>query len=95
MSYGRRYNNNGRASRGSRWMNLRFAGKCKVCRTVVPAGELAFYDSSAKTVTCHTLECADTDGLTTQSPLTGPWDKRTDLRVFSDRRIGSSAPRCA
>ncbi len=94
MAYNRRYNRRASNQPGkSRWMDLHYAGTCKVCGSAVPAGTLAFYDAAAKTVTCHSIECADKDGLTTESPLTGPWDKRTDTRVFTDHRIGQSAPR--
>jgi hypothetical protein len=77
---------------GSRWMALRFAGACKVCGARIAAGETAYWDAGARTVTCHAIDCADADGLTTNEPLTGPWDKRTDLRVRADHRIGSAAP---
>lgn len=88
MSYNRR-----RSTGGSRWMSLRFTGKCKVCGQQIPAGAQGFYDANAKTVTCHNIDCCDADGLTTHSPLTGPWDKRADLRVRIDHRIGAAAPR--
>ena len=71
-------------------MELRYAGTCKVCGGAVAKGALAFYDSVARTVTCHGIECCDKDGLTTIESLSGPWDKRTDTRVRTERRIGDS-----
>ena len=90
MSY---YRNNRRSSSGagSRWMNLRYAGTCKVCGSAIPAGDRAYWDAGPRTVTCTRIDCADTDGLTTTQPLTGPWDTRTDTRVLSDHRIGCAA----
>jgi hypothetical protein len=94
MAYNRRYNSARRSnnSQGSRWMDLRYAGTCKVCGSHIPAGTRAFWDAGAKTVTCAAIDCADTDGLTNNRPLTGPWDRRTDTRELSDHRIGSAAP---
>jgi hypothetical protein len=77
---------------GSRWMALRFAGACKVCGARIAAGETAYWDAGARTVTCHAIDCADADGLTTNKPLTGPWDNRTDLRIRAEHRIGAAAP---
>jgi hypothetical protein len=77
---------------GSRWMQLRYAGVCKVCGRKIPAGASAYWDAAARTVTCQWIDCADADGLTTIEPLTGPWDTRTDLRVRADHRIGSPVP---
>ena len=77
---------------GSRWMSLRYAGTCKVCGSSLAAGALAFWDAGARTVTCERIDCAAADGLTTNEPLSGPWDKRTDTRVLADHRIGSAAP---
>jgi hypothetical protein len=90
MAYSR---NRRTGSKGSRWMELRYAGTCKVCGKRVPAGETAYYDSVARTVTCYDIDCCDADGLTTNKPLTGPWDKRTDIRERTDHRFGSAAPR--
>jgi hypothetical protein len=72
-------------------MNLRYAGQCKICREPIAQGELAYWDVAARSVTHHDIECADADGLTTTEPLTGPWDKRTDTRVFAEQRIGVAA----
>lgn len=90
MAYSRNYRRT--SSAGSRWMNLRYAGECKVCGSRIAAGETAYWDASARTVTCESLDCCEADGLTTVKPLTGPWDKRTDLRERRDRRIGAAAP---
>jgi hypothetical protein len=89
-----RYRNNHRrsAGSGSRWMSLRYLGECKVCGSQIAAGDSAYWDASARTVTCHAIECCDADGLTTSEPLTGPWDQRTDTRVRADHRIGEAAP---
>jgi hypothetical protein len=87
-----RRRNGARSTGGSRWMNLRYAGTCKVCGASIAVGASAFYDAGAKTVTCTAIDCADADGLTTEKALTGPWDKRTDLRVLSATRIGQPAP---
>ena len=91
MAYNRRHRTAQRTT--SRWMTLRYAGKCKVCQRALQAGELAFWDSATKTVTCHDIECCDADGLTTIKPLTGPWDKRTDTRERLEKRLGAPAPR--
>jgi hypothetical protein len=59
----------GRAGGGSRWMTLRYPGRCKVCGAALRAGTLAFWDAGARTVTCERIDCADADGLTTNKPL--------------------------
>jgi hypothetical protein len=87
-----RRNYNNRRGGGSRWMHLHYAGICKVCGEKLPAGSHAFWDVAAKTVTCDSLDCAEADGLTTNEPLTGPWDKRSDTRVLTGQRIGAPAP---
>ena len=88
------YNRNGyrrsSSGAGSRWMHLRYAGTCQVCGQAIAKGALAYWDSVAKTVTCENLDCCEADGLTTNKPLTGPWDQRTDLRVA---RIAASVLR--
>lgn len=75
---------------GSRWMSLRYAGRCKVCTKPLPAGARAFYDASARTVTCTSLSCAGADGLTKQewqgSPVSGRW-----VEVLAEQRLGSGA----
>jgi hypothetical protein len=73
-------------------MNLRYPGTCKVCGDSIPKGESAYWDAAEKTVTCHKIDCCDADGLVTHKALTGPWDKRTDLRERTEKRIGSAAP---
>jgi hypothetical protein len=80
------------SSSRSRWMDLRYAGACKVCGGHLPAGTRAYWDAAARTVTCTAIECVDADGLTTVEPLTGPWDKRTDTRVLAASRVGAAAP---
>jgi hypothetical protein len=94
MTYHNRNTRSRRSSTGSgsRWMQLRYAGVCKVCGAGIAKGATAYLDASARTVTCHAIECCDADGLTTNQSLTGPWDKRTDTRVRSDHRIGEAAP---
>jgi hypothetical protein len=73
-------------------MDLRYAGTCKVCGARIAAGDRAYWDASARTVTCEAMACCEADGLTTNKPLTGPWDKRRDLRERAERRIGAAAP---
>jgi hypothetical protein len=92
MAYSRNRNYRRTSGAGSRWMRLRYAGNCKVCGSRIAAGDQAYWDASARTVTCEAIECADADGLITNKPLTGPWDQRTDLRVRADHRIGDPAP---
>jgi hypothetical protein len=53
-----------RGGAGSRWMDLRYAGVCKVCGTDLPAGTCAYWDSGARTVTYERIECASADRLT-------------------------------
>lgn len=72
----------------SRWMNLRYAGTCKVCGNGIPEGTLAFYDAGTKTVTCHGIDCCEADGLTKSewrgSPVSGQFvATRTETRVGS------------
>lgn len=86
------YRRSSTSGAGSRWMNLRYAGACKVCGKSVAAGELAFWDAAAKSVTCHSIECAKADGLTKTELV---WDgtaagKRVD--AFAEQRIGDAAP---
>jgi len=92
MAYNRNYRRNRSTGAGSRWMPLRYAGSCKVCGSAIAVGDHAYWDANARTVTCWDIECCDADGLTTNKPLTGPWDKRTDTRERTDHRIGSAAP---
>ncbi len=86
------YRRSSSSAAGSRWMELRYAGTCKVCGAAIAAGARGYWDQAAKTVTCARIDCADADGLTRNEPLTGPWDRRTDTRVLADRRIGDAAP---
>lgn len=68
MAYGRRYGGSTRSRTrsggNSRWMALRYAGTCKVCAKTVEAGQQGYWDASARTVTCSSLDCARADGLT-------------------------------
>lgn len=89
------YNNNrrgGSSGSASRWMALKYPGICKICGANIPAGDRAYWDIATRAVTCTRIDCADADGLTTNQPLTGPWDTRTDTRVLADHRIGAAAP---
>lgn len=76
---------------GSRWMELRYAGMCKVCAVSIPKGTRAYWDAAAKAVTCSGIECAKADGLTERvwhgSPVSGGYVDQ--LRAT---RIGSPAP---
>ena len=92
-----RYRNNRRTStsgpaREPRWMELRYAGECKVCRRTVPAGETAFYDYAARTVTCSAPECCAADGLTREewrgSPVSGGY-----VTVTAATRLGAGYKR--
>jgi hypothetical protein len=79
---------------GSRWMNLRYAGVCKVCGNRVAAGDRGYWDASARTVTCPALACCEANGLTTVKLPTGPWDGPPDQRITvrADQRVGAAAP---
>jgi hypothetical protein len=76
---------------GSRWMDLRYAGTCKVCGARIGTGERGYWDTGARTVTCSALACCEADGLTTQewsgSPVSGQF-----VVVRSEHRVGSAAP---
>jgi hypothetical protein len=78
---------------GSRWMDLRYAGQCKVCGSGIAAGESAYWDAGARTVTCQAMACCEADGLTTEKAPTGPWDGPADQRITvrADKRIGDPA----
>ena len=80
-----------RGGSGSRWMDFRYAGTCKVCGAQLPAGSRAYWDAGARTVTCSALSCCEADGLTTQqwsgSPVSGQF-----VAVRTDRRVGLAAP---
>ncbi len=91
MAYNRNRNYRRTSSAGSRWMNLRYAGNCKVCGTSIPKGDTAYWDASARTVTCYAWECCEADGLTTVKPATGLWDK-DGLKVRAERLVGDPAP---
>ena len=81
-----------RSGAGSRWMDLRYAGTCKVCGARVAAGQRGYWDAGARTVTCHALACCEADGLTKQELV---WDGTASgqrVTVRSERRIGAAAP---
>jgi hypothetical protein len=88
------YNNNRRngaygrrSSRpGSRWMNLRYAGVCKVCGVDIPAGARAYWDGAAKTVTCTRDDCMLADGIAEVTDRS-PWLPSGRVRA-RERRIG-------
>jgi hypothetical protein len=73
-----------------RWMDLRYAGTCKVCGARIGKGERGYWDAGARTVTCSALSCCEADVLTTQqwsgSPVSG------QFVVRSEHRVGSAAP---
>jgi hypothetical protein len=90
MAYNRGYRRSSGA--GSRWMDLRYAGTCSVCGARVAAGERAFWDAAARTVTCHALACCEADGLTKQELV---WDGTASgqrVTVRSEQHIGTPAP---
>ena len=68
-------------------MELRYAGTCKVCGNRAAVGERAYWDASARTVTCRMSACCEADGLTRQewqgSPVYGAY-----VTVRAERRIG-------
>jgi hypothetical protein len=74
-----------------RWMDLRYAGTCKVCGARIGRGERGYWDAGARTVTCSALSCCEADGLTTQqrsgSPVSGQF-----VVGRSEHRVGSAAP---
>jgi hypothetical protein len=75
---------------GSRWMNLRYAGVCKVCGDAIAKGALAYWDQGARTVTCEAIDCARADGLTERAQRwAGNPDGVETLRAF---RVGAAAP---
>jgi hypothetical protein len=84
--YGNRYRRSGSA--GSRWMQLRYAGTCKVCGKPIARGETAYWDASTRTATCYDLSCAEADGLTTRE-CHGPAGWVTERL---SQRIGAPAP---
>lgn len=69
------------------WMNLRYAGTCKVCGATVAKGERGFYDRASRRITCSQINCAKADGLTEKvwagSPVSGKF-----VDTLSNRRIG-------
>ena len=85
MAYNRRYRVSRRNT--SRWMTLRYAGKCKVCQRALQAGERAYWDQAARTITCTDIDCARADGLTEVKSPTGPWDKWESHDVLAPKRI--------
>jgi hypothetical protein len=71
-------------------MDLRYAGSCKVCGDQVPAGARAYWDASARTVTCARRECALADGVATVVDVS-QWSPEGTVKPL-DRRIGEPAP---
>jgi hypothetical protein len=69
-------------------MDLRYAGTCKVCGDAIPAGQRAYWDAAARTVTCWKLSCCEADGLTEQE-CHGPAGTVTVRRAY---RVGAAAP---
>ncbi|AGK88006.1 hypothetical protein M041_gp13 [Mycobacterium phage Severus] len=79
---------------GSRWMNLHFAGTCKVCGQEIKAGSRAYWDRANRTTTCTNLDCAEADGLVTFRAPTGPWEGPPEKRIreLAPTRIGMAIP---
>lgn len=71
------------------WMNLKYAGTCKVCGQTVTKGDRGFYDRATRKVTCSKIDCAKADGLTEKvwkgSPISGKF-----VDTLSIRRIGAA-----
>jgi hypothetical protein len=76
--------------RPARWMDLRYAGVCHVCRGELAAGARGFYDPDGRTVTCTAIACASADGLTEQRWYGAPTSGRF-VEVLAGRRIGRKA----
>jgi hypothetical protein len=51
-------------------MSLRYAGTCRTCRTALPVGSRAHYDSDARNVCC--VECFPTPAASTPLPPPAP-----------------------
>lgn len=86
------YRRRARSSSGSRWMQLRYPGDCKMCGEHLAAGATAYWDSATHRITCEDLECCERDGLTREETV---WDGTAAGRrvtVRADRRIGQAAP---
>lgn len=84
--YGSRYRRTSGGG-GSRWMNMRYAGTCRVCGKRAPAGKTAFWDAATKQITCYAIECAEADGLT---EITGSWAGKPDgIKTRRAFRVGS------
>lgn len=75
MAYNRYNRSRSVSASRSRWMELRYAGTCRVCGENIPAGATAYWDAAAKKVTCQAMACCEQDGLTEQvwhgSPVSG------------------------
>lgn len=86
MTYRTSYRRTSSAPRVGRWMELRYAGTCAVCRSALPAGTRGFYDPADRSVTCFDLACCEANGLTRQewigSPVSGSY-----ATVRSERRL--------
>lgn len=82
------------AGQGSRWMRLRYAGSCKVCGEDIAAGELAYWDAGAKTVTCerNRWACALADGLVEAEPGSTWVGNPNGVQRLRERRAGTAAP---
>jgi hypothetical protein len=86
----RKYGRSAPSASRSRWMQLKYPGVCKVCGESLPAGTLAYWDSAAKTVTCHGIACCEADGLTeTVERRAGNPDGKLTRR---ETHVGSGAP---
>lgn len=70
------------------WMNLKFAGTCKVCQRAIAKGDRGFYDRGTRKITCSNITCAKADGLTIRtwvgSPVSGQWVDQLNVK-----RIGA------
>jgi hypothetical protein len=76
------------------WINLKYAGTCKVCQQAIAKGDRGFYDRATRKVTCSNISCAKADGLTERkwvgSPVSGKW-----VDVLAARRTSTPFDRTA
>jgi hypothetical protein len=90
------YRRRARSSSGSRWMQLRYPGDCKMCGEHLAAGATAYWDSATHRITCEDLECCERDGLTREETV---WDgtaagRRVHSASRPPHRTGSARCRC-
>lgn len=74
-------------SRTGKWMDLRYAGTCRVCKTELPAGTRAYWEPSDRSTTCTAMDCAAANGLTEEvwngSPVSGSYVTQLSATRFA------------